>query len=176
MNLLHLQAAGLQSVQWQRRIADDSASATWFGAVMAPDLKEVQQVVDRAKDKPSIGLVRSALDIIQMPTPQRDALRASLHEEASPIASSPPSGAATFSSQSVRRALQSLQRVRALANRQEAAAEEAGAWRAGGSDAVDPLAAEEALPAGRGRPLHTAMATTMPHVGRWLILEATSCS
>jgi hypothetical protein len=39
-NLLKLQAAGLQSIEWEHRVMADSASNTWFGAIVTDDILE----------------------------------------------------------------------------------------------------------------------------------------
>ncbi len=78
-NILNLQATGLESVEWEHRVLADSVSASWFGAVIVDDLNELAELVERARQQNTIGRVRSVLDIIQLPTPQREEARQQLH-------------------------------------------------------------------------------------------------
>jgi hypothetical protein len=80
-NLLKLQAAGLQSIEWEHRVMADSASNTWFGAIVTDDIQEVPKIIAKAAQQPAIGTVRSVLDVIQLPTPQREAWRSELHAQ-----------------------------------------------------------------------------------------------
>jgi hopanoid biosynthesis associated RND transporter like protein HpnN len=79
-NLLNLQARGLESVEWEHRVFEDSASNTWFGSIITDDIQEVPEIVDRAAQRTSIGKVRSVLDVIRLPTEQREAMRMQLRE------------------------------------------------------------------------------------------------
>jgi hypothetical protein len=79
-NLLNLQATGLESVQWERRLAEDTASNTWFGVVIVDQLEKIPEVHKRAAGRPSIGSMHNVLDIIAMPTPAREAARRMLHD------------------------------------------------------------------------------------------------
>ena len=74
-NLLELQATSIESAQWERRIASDSDSATWFAAAMVDSREEVADLVERARSQEMIGRVRSIEDIIGPSTTQRLALR-----------------------------------------------------------------------------------------------------
>ncbi len=78
-NLLNLQARGLESIEWEHRILDDSAAASWFGASIASTHEQVQAIIERAKDRPTIGAIRSVFDVIQPDSTRRDELRAMLH-------------------------------------------------------------------------------------------------
>ena len=77
-NLLKLQAAGLEAVEWEGRILADSSSATWFGAVIVDRVEQVPGVVAKARAEPTVGAVQSILDVVSLPTPESDALRATL--------------------------------------------------------------------------------------------------
>jgi predicted RND superfamily exporter protein len=59
----------------------DSASNTWFGAIVTDDIQEVPKIIAKAAQQPAIGTVRSVLDVIQLPTPQREAWRSELHAQ-----------------------------------------------------------------------------------------------
>ena len=84
-NLLELQANGLESVQWEHRLFEDDSSASWFGASIVDTIEAVPEIIDRAGVEPAIGGTLSVLDLVEMPTPARDAelsaLRASIPEE-----------------------------------------------------------------------------------------------
>jgi predicted exporter len=118
-NLLELQAPGLESVRWQRRLAADSASETWFGAIVVDDVQQLTAVLERAAREPAIGATRSVLEAIAPPSPHRDALRASLHQPlgAEPAPAVDPAGADADGGLSVQlgRALQQLDRLIAAA-------------------------------------------------------------
>ena len=75
-NLLELQSPQLESVQWERRIFADSASASWFAASKATNLDEVAALQARAKDRPEILRTESILDVVPRDTAERAALRA----------------------------------------------------------------------------------------------------
>ena len=77
-NLLELQARGLESVQWEQRILDDSAAASWFGAVIADSQDEALNAIARASQYKSIGAIRSVFDMIAPQSQARDELRAQL--------------------------------------------------------------------------------------------------
>ena len=74
-NLLKLQAKGLESVEWEHRVIDDSASASWFGALIVGSIDEIPALSERLQGHPEVGKVRSVLDAVVMDTPQRVALR-----------------------------------------------------------------------------------------------------
>lgn len=80
-NLLELQAVGLESVEWERRILDDSAE-TWFGAVIVESQEEVLDVVDRAESHEWIGGTQSIFDVIRPDSPERETLRDRLQARA----------------------------------------------------------------------------------------------
>tara|TARA_B100001059_G_scaffold33015_1_gene26558 strand:- start:3779 stop:6322 length:2544 start_codon:yes stop_codon:yes gene_type:complete len=77
-NLLELQATGIESAQWERRIASDSDSATWSAAAVVETREEVAAMVDRARSQDMIGRVRSIQDVIGESTPEQLRLRGDL--------------------------------------------------------------------------------------------------
>lgn len=79
-NLLKLQAEDLDSVRWERRVLDDSASLSWFAAVIADDEPAALAAIARAREEPTICFVRSVFDVIQPSTAERDTLRARFAE------------------------------------------------------------------------------------------------
>jgi hypothetical protein len=77
-NLLQLQAVGLESVEWEQRIIEDSVAATWFGAVIVDSIDEIPPMLDRARQYDTIGRARSVLDVVQLPTEDRQRVRGQL--------------------------------------------------------------------------------------------------
>ena len=77
-NLLKLQADGLESIQWEHRILEDSLSASWFGAVICRTEAQVTSTVERAHAQPLVAEVRSVLDLVQPDSAERIKLRAEL--------------------------------------------------------------------------------------------------
>ncbi len=99
-NLLRLQADGLESIQWEHRILNDSVSASWFGAVICRSQEEVAAVVERAQGDPLIAQARSVLDVVETDTPERVKLREALgsaipQRSASETPATGPASAAT---------------------------------------------------------------------------------
>ena len=82
-NLLKLQARGLESIEWEQRILNDSAAESWFGAAVAQNQEQAIEIIEHAKSRPTIGAVRSVFDLVQPDSPQRDTWRAALHAESS---------------------------------------------------------------------------------------------
>ena len=78
-NLLELQATGLESVEWEHRILEDSAE-TWFGAVIVEERAEISRIEERAAGKESIGSVQSINDVVSPDTEARVRWRGMLHE------------------------------------------------------------------------------------------------
>jgi predicted RND superfamily exporter protein len=83
-NLLELQADGLDSVDWERRVLADSTSASWFAASTRDSIDEVQTLVAEAATRPEIGTIRSVLDLVPPPTPARAELLAAFASRTSP--------------------------------------------------------------------------------------------
>lgn len=88
-NLLELQAEGLPSVEWEHRVFADSVSASWFGAVVVPDLAGVRRVLDDAATRPEIGRTASILDLIVPDDERRLAARTTLRESIDAGAAAP---------------------------------------------------------------------------------------
>ena len=83
-NLLELQAVGLESVEWEHRVLEDSSSASWFAASVVDSLEDVERVVAAAAEEPAIGERRSVLDLVPRQTPKRETLLAELASTAIP--------------------------------------------------------------------------------------------
>jgi hypothetical protein len=120
-NLLRMQADGLDSVQWEHRVIEDSAAATWFGAVTVRSMEEIPGAVARLREHPEVGTVRSVLDVVRMETPERAALRTQF-ANAVEAASVPPRRQAAWDAAGVRDA---ASRVASLAGHAEREAPEA---------------------------------------------------
>jgi predicted RND superfamily exporter protein len=86
-NLLELQSQHLESVQWEKRIFADSASASWFAASTAESLDAVATLSDNARRHPEILRAESVLDVLPRDTPERAALRAKVAAAGAGIAS-----------------------------------------------------------------------------------------
>ncbi len=84
-NLLNLQSEDLDSVRWERRVLEDSQSASWFAGVMARTEEEVAEVSARARQQAEIGEVRSVLDIVKRESPERSRLRSDLGKALAPL-------------------------------------------------------------------------------------------
>lgn len=92
-NLLALQNPVLDSVRWERRLAEESSGNSWFGAVVVDSLEEIAPVLARAEAQPAIGTARSALDAVRPESPRRRALRDLLRSGAAAGGRAPPSAA-----------------------------------------------------------------------------------
>jgi predicted RND superfamily exporter protein len=90
-NLLELQSPTLESVQWERRIFADSASASWFAASSAASFEEVEALVAKAAEHPEILRAESILDVIPRDTSERAALRAKVAAAGAGVTDAPPS-------------------------------------------------------------------------------------
>lgn len=74
-NLLRLQAEGLDSVGWQRKLQAAGGNATWFGACITDSIDRIPELVERARKEPLIGQARSVLDVVRPDTRERAAWR-----------------------------------------------------------------------------------------------------
>jgi predicted RND superfamily exporter protein len=81
-NLLRLQAEGLESVGWQRRLQEAGGNATWFGACVVGSIADIPPLIERARQEPAIAQARSVLDLVRPDSPQREAWRRAIGEAA----------------------------------------------------------------------------------------------
>ena len=81
-NLLRLQADGLDSVAWQRRLQEAGGNATWFGACVTDSMSRLPELTERARKEPLIGQARSVLDVVRADTEERAALRGAVGQAA----------------------------------------------------------------------------------------------
>ncbi len=79
-NVLELQAEGLESVQWEHRIIEESDSASWFGVIAVDSIDAINPLIAKAREHATVGSVHSALDAIELPTKERTDLRSRLNE------------------------------------------------------------------------------------------------
>lgn len=113
-NLLELQAQGLESVEWEHRILEDSAAASWFGASIAPTQEEALDIINRARQRPTIGAIRSVFDVqgstglIPPQTAQRESLRQQLERASSTASATPESAPGEWSAGQLSQAVQAL--------------------------------------------------------------------
>jgi len=94
-NLLSMQAEGLDSIAWEERVLADDATQTWFAASTAsgPDAAWTRR--EALRSLPRVARIRSAFDIIRLPTAAADRARADLAAAIpAPLASSHVGGAA----------------------------------------------------------------------------------
>ncbi|WP_321402835.1 MMPL family transporter [Maridesulfovibrio sp.] len=63
-NLLELQAKGLESVEYEHVLINDSDESTWFAVMTRPDLESVKSLIAELKKVPSVGRIESILDFL----------------------------------------------------------------------------------------------------------------
>lgn len=63
-NLLELQAEGLQSVEYEHVLINESDESSWFAVMTIPDLDGVRAVIEKLKKVPSVGRIESVLDYL----------------------------------------------------------------------------------------------------------------
>ncbi len=116
-NLLKLQAQGLESVAWEHRVLDDSASLSWFAAVIADDEAEALAAIERARAEPEIGFVRSVFDLVPPRSEEREALRATFRARATapPTAIGDQGSASALTPERVERLAERVRAARTLA-------------------------------------------------------------
>jgi predicted RND superfamily exporter protein len=122
-NLLKLQAEELESVEWEHRVLADSASLSWFAAVIANNEAEALAAIERAKQEPEIGFIRSVFDVVAPSSSERTALRESLHAGAERPPPTNASAAATLTPERLRASNESVRLALALATASASAAE-----------------------------------------------------
>jgi len=94
-NLLELQASGIDSVRWERRLLDDSPGASWYAVSIADSLEQVAALEAAAKSRPEIARTESALSIVKPDTAARASLRAKVAASAAGIPPQPLSADAS---------------------------------------------------------------------------------
>ena len=89
-NVLELQATGLDSVRWERRVLEDDASASWFAAIITTSEEELAKKIAATKGRPAIGQVTSLFDVVRPTSLRREALFDQLRAVVPTVAASPP--------------------------------------------------------------------------------------
>ena len=79
-NLLSMQAEGLDSVAWEQRVLTDDATQTWFAASTASGPDAAWTMREALRGLPEVARIRSAFDVIRLPTAAADRARAELAE------------------------------------------------------------------------------------------------
>ena len=77
-NLLELQARGLESVEYERTLIEESDESTWYAILTAGNLKNARSMTKALREIPSVGKVESILDFI----PTKQARKSAIYEEA----------------------------------------------------------------------------------------------
>lgn len=75
-NLLELQARGLESVEYERRLINDSDESTWYAIMTTQSAKAIPPLVKKLKRLPSVGKVESIMNFIPADQEQKAALYA----------------------------------------------------------------------------------------------------
>ncbi len=145
-SLLDLNDPTLESVRWERRLAKEAASSSWFAVFLADDLDHARALTARLKARPDVfARVEGPLDLLPPPG-REDALRA-LAAELGPLERAPtrPLGETDEAAAADRRRLASTSReLEGLLARLTETAR-------GGGAAPDEVAAVEGLTARAGR-------------------------
>ena len=63
-NLLDLQAKGLESVEFEHKLINESDESTWFAVMTRPDLESVKALTQQLKEIPSVGRIDSILNFL----------------------------------------------------------------------------------------------------------------
>ncbi|MEE2907731.1 MAG: MMPL family transporter [Planctomycetota bacterium] len=77
-NLLELQATGIESAQWERKVTEDSDSASWFAAAIVENRQHVEAMERKAANYVTIGRVQSVSTLLGQFDDSRTILRESL--------------------------------------------------------------------------------------------------
>ncbi|MDK2847704.1 MAG: uncharacterized protein PWP34_1057 [Desulfuromonadales bacterium] len=77
-NLLELQAKGLESVRFEKRMIEDSDESTWYAISVAGDLAELDEMREKFKALPTVGKTDSLTDYL----PQNQQRKATLFQQA----------------------------------------------------------------------------------------------
>ncbi|MHC4415835.1 MAG: MMPL family transporter [Planctomycetota bacterium] len=88
-NVLNLQSAGVESVQWERRVVDEDARSVWSGVVLARP-EEAAHVVDRLRKATGVADVGGMGLLVPHDRIQRERLITELREtEVEPLGAEP---------------------------------------------------------------------------------------
>lgn len=84
-NLLKLQAEGLESVEYEHILIDNTDESTWFCAYLRDSLDEIRSVSDELMTKPSVASVSSIADVLPQQKESRQAQLSSIHDMVQPV-------------------------------------------------------------------------------------------
>ncbi len=74
-NLLKLQAEGLESVRYEKKLMDESEYSTWYCAFIKPDLNAVRKTVEQLEKHPLVAKVESlAVALPNIPESQKETI------------------------------------------------------------------------------------------------------
>ena len=90
-DLLSLQAKGLESVEYEKVLIDDSNESTWYAIFTAGTLGEVKQLTQTLEATPGVGKVESIMDFI----PEDQRRKSTLYEKAAKSLDVIPASAGT---------------------------------------------------------------------------------
>ncbi len=79
-NLLDLQAEGLESVEYEHKLMDESEFSTWYCAFPKRDLQQARAISDKLKSDPTVAGVESIVDALPQAPPEKSALIHSLRD------------------------------------------------------------------------------------------------
>ncbi len=63
-NLLDLQAKGLESVEYEHKLINESDESTWFAVMTRPDIESVMALTRQLRSIPSVGRIDSILNFL----------------------------------------------------------------------------------------------------------------
>ncbi len=106
-NLLNLQAKGLESVYYERRLIDASDESTWYAISIADSVSSLKETVEKMKKAPSVGKVESILDYI----PEHQAEKAEAYSEAAPALDRIPANVAEPAAPAAPEIISALERL-----------------------------------------------------------------
>lgn len=84
-NLLELQAEGVESVEYEHKLLDESEFSSWYCSFVAPTLDEARTVSERLKREPLVAKVDSLTEILPPPSKEKAALREEIRTILEPV-------------------------------------------------------------------------------------------
>jgi len=84
-NLLELQADGLESVEYEHKLLDESDHSTWYCAFTKNTMEEVRKTIDVLKANPTVAGVESLDDALPRPDEERQRLLAAICDTLAPL-------------------------------------------------------------------------------------------
>jgi hopanoid biosynthesis associated RND transporter like protein HpnN len=84
-NLLKLQAEGLESVEYEHILLDNTDESTWFCAYLRDSVDEIRSVSNELMTKPSVASVSSIADVLPKEADIRQQQLSTIHNTVQPI-------------------------------------------------------------------------------------------